>query len=128
VGGRDEQHVHATRDELLYGLALNFRILLGRSDNERISAVTQRESDGTDDFGEKRVNQIRDDEPDHVGAAGDERTSSQIWAVIQFLNALEYARLGLLTDVGVIAKCFGDRDYAYTEVPSDVFKSDTHRR
>jgi hypothetical protein len=27
----------------------------------------------------------------------------------------------------VIAKCFGDRDYAYTEVPSDVFKSDTHR-
>ena len=67
------------------------------------------------------MDEIGDDEPDHVGAACDKSSGGEIWAVVQLLDALQDSRPGLLTDVGVIAQSLGNCDYAYTKVPGDVF-------
>jgi len=67
------------------------------------------------------VKQIGNDKADQVGAAGDKGARGKIGAVVEFLNALQNARLCLLTDVRVIAEGFGDRDDADAEVSGDVF-------
>ena len=67
------------------------------------------------------MHQVGDDEADDVGAAGNKSAGRKIWTIVKFLNALQHARLCLLTDVGVIAEGFGDCDNADAEVSGDVF-------
>ena len=117
----DQQHVNTPRDELFDGLPFELWILLGRSDHKRVAGISEGSGNAAYDLREEAVEQIGDDESDHVSAAGDERASGQIRTIVDLLNAFEHACFGLITDIGVIAEGFGDRDNADAEVSSDVF-------
>ena len=60
---------------------------------------------------EKRVNQVRHDQPNQTRPARGERPSCEIRLIIHFLHAAQHALARLRADVGVVVQHLGDRNY-----------------
>jgi hypothetical protein len=60
-------------------------------------------------------------ETEHAGMPGYQSTRRKVRAVIHFPAALQHTRFRFLTDVGMVAKSFGNGDHGDAQVSRDIF-------
>src|SRR5450756_449056 len=77
-------------------------------------------------FGEERMDQIGNDEPDEGRSAGDQAPRGEIWPVANLLGSRMNSLPHAFADVGMVPESLGHGDHRDAEVTCDVLHLDCH--
>jgi len=91
-------------------LALTLRILLRDCKDGLVLVLKGGVVDCFYDGAEKEVGNFRDNDPDHVRAAGRKIPGNEVWAVAELCRDLAYELRSFIRDIGMAAQCLRHGD------------------
>jgi hypothetical protein len=128
LAGSDDESVETMREHLLDLLHLEERIFFRGGYDEEVALFAKDLGETFGNVREERVHEVRNDEPDEKGAAGDKAACGEVRAVAEFFDAFFHSLAGFQADIRMVAQSLGYSDQRHTEIPSNVLHFDGHMR